>query len=66
MDDNDNIYVTDNGSKSVFKFDKNGTQIKVVKPAVKDPDLRGIAVSGDQVIVVDEKLITNSCLLQGI
>ena len=58
MDDNDNIYVTDDGSKSVFKFDKNGTQIKsikVVKPAVKDPVLRGITVSGDQVIVADEK-----------
>ena len=55
VDDNDNIYVIDDDSKSVFKFDKNGTQIKVVKPAVKDPVLRGIAVSGDQVIVVDEK-----------
>ena len=54
VDDNDNIYVTDRGSKSVFKFDKNGTQIKVVKPAVKDPDLSGIAVSGDQVIVANE------------
>ena len=52
VDDNDNIYVTDNGSKSVFKFDKNGTRIKVVKPAVK-PALWGIAVSGDQVIVAD-------------
>ena len=55
VDDNDNIYVTDNGSKSVFKFDKNGTQIKKVKPAAKNPDLWGIAVSGNQVIVVDEK-----------
>ena len=53
VDDNDNIYVTDNGSKSVFKFDKNGTQIKVVKPAVKDPVLNGIALSGNQVIVAD-------------
>ena len=60
VDDNDNIYVTDNGSKSVFKFDKNGTQIKVVKPAVKDPVLRGIAVSGDKVIVADK---TNHQLL---
>ena len=55
VDDNDNIYVTDNGSRSVFKFDKNGTQIKKVKPAAKNPDLWGIAVSGNQVIVVDEK-----------
>ena len=54
VDDNDNIYVTDRGSKSVFKFDKNGTQIKVVKPAVEDPVLRGIAVSGDQVIVAEQ------------
>ena len=54
VDDNDNIYVTDNGSKSVFKFDKNGTQIKVVKPAVEDLEPRGIAVSGDQVIVADQ------------
>ena len=54
VDDNDNIYVTDSNSQNVYKFDKNGTQIKVVKPAVKDPDLRGIAVSGDQVIIVDE------------
>ena len=54
VDDNDNIYVTDYGSKSVFKFDKNGTQIKVVKPAVEDPGLRGIAVSGEQVIVADQ------------
>ena len=53
VDDNDNIYVTDDDSKSVFKFNKNGTQIKIVKPAVKDPVLRGIAVSGDQVIVAD-------------
>ena len=53
VDDNDNIYVTDDGSKSVFKFDKNGTQIKVVKPAVKDLGRRGVAVSGDQVIVAD-------------
>ena len=60
MDDNDNIYVTDSGSKSVFKFDKNGTQIKVVKPAVKDPELRGIVVSGEQVIVADK---TNHQLL---
>ena len=53
VDDNDNIYVTDRSSKCVFKFDKNGTQIKVVKPAVKNPDLWGIPVSGEQVIVVD-------------
>ena len=54
VDDNDNIYVTDDGRRSVFKFDKNGTQIKVVKPPVKDPALRGIAVFGEQVIVADE------------
>ena len=54
VDNDDNIYVTDTDSKSVFKFDKNGTQINTVKTAVKDPCLRGIAVSGDQVIVVDE------------
>ena len=53
VDDNDNIYVTDDCSQSVFKFDKNGTRIKVVKPAVKNPILSGIAVSGDKVIVVD-------------
>ena len=54
VDDNDNIYVIDSDSKSVFKFNKNGTQIKVVKPAVKNPGLRGIAVSGNQVIVADQ------------
>ena len=53
VDSNDNIYVTDDGSQSVFKFNKNGTRIKVVKPAVKNLCLRGIAVSGDQVIVAD-------------
>ena len=53
VDDNDNIYLTDSGNKSVFMFDKNGTQIKVVKPATKMLSLRGIAVSGDQVIVAD-------------
>ena len=53
VDDNDNIYVTDFSCESVFKFDNNGTQIKVVKPAVKDLALRGIAVSGDQVIIAD-------------
>ena len=53
VDNNDNIYVTDDSSQSVFKFDKNGTRIKVVKPAVKNPILSGIAVSGDKVIVVD-------------
>ena len=53
VDDNDNIYATDNDSKSVFKFDKNGARIKVVKPAAINV-LRGIAVSGDQVIVADE------------
>ena len=60
VDDNDNIYVTDRGSKSMFKFDKNGTQIKVVKPAVKNLGLSGIAVSGDQVIVADQ---TNHLLM---
>ena len=60
VDDNDNIYVIDSGSKSVCKFDKNGTQIKVVNPAVKDPALRGIAVSGNQLIVADK---TNHQLL---
>ena len=53
VDSNENIYVTDDSSQSVFKFDKNGTRIKVVKPAVKNLCLRSIAVSGDQVIVAD-------------
>ena len=53
VDNDDNIYVTDTKNKSVFKVDKNGTQINIVKPAVKDPRLRGIAVCGDQVIVAD-------------
>ena len=53
VDDNDNIYVTDSSSQRVFKFNKNGTQIKVVKPAVNNTDLSGIVVSGDQVIVAD-------------
>ena len=44
----------------MFKFDKNGTQIKVVKPAVKNPELWRIAVSADQIIVAD---FTNHQLL---
>ena len=53
VDNDDNIYVTNFGSNGVFKFNKNGTQIKVVKPAVNITCLRGIAVSGDLVIVAD-------------
>ena len=54
VDDEDNIYVTDYDNKSVFKFDKHGTKIKSVQPAVDRFIARGIAVSGDQVIVADE------------
>ena len=62
LDENDNIYLTDIGTKSVHKFDKNGKEIKAVSPAiyVKTFDPRGIAVSGDLVIVAD---VGNSELL---
>ena len=55
LDENDNIYLTDIGTKSVHKFDKNGKEIKAVSPGVyvKTFDPRGIAVSGDLVIVAD-------------
>ena len=53
IDDDNNIYVTDDGRQSVFKFDKIGTPIKAIKPAVEDLDVRGIAMSGDRVIVAD-------------
>ena len=53
VDDEDNIYVTDNkyGSGSVFMFDKNGAKIEAVKNKFT---FRGITVSGGQVIVADE------------
>ena len=54
VDNEDNIYITDNYNGSVLKFDKYGTKLKFVKPAVDDFTPCGIAVSGDQVIVADE------------
>ena len=54
VDESDNIYVTDCGCNTVFKFDKRGTKVKEVKPAVKKFSARGIAVSGDNIIVADK------------
>ena len=55
VDDEDNIYITDAGNGSVFKFDKYGTKLRSVQPAVDSFIARGIAVSGDQVIAADEE-----------
>ena len=54
IDDKNSIYVTDTRGKSVIKFDKYGTKVKAIKPAVRNFAPRGIAVSGNQVIVADE------------
>ena len=55
IDDSDNIYVTDSGCRSVFKFDSDGTKIGVVRPSMPNFSPRGVAVSSDQVIVSDRK-----------
>ena len=53
VDSSDNVYVTDDECNCVFQIDEYGTKLRAVKPAIKKLDLRGIAVSGDQVIVAD-------------
>jgi tripartite motif-containing protein 2/3/tripartite motif-containing protein 71 len=53
VDDDDNVYVTEDGSGSIFKFDKQCVKIKAIKPAIKGFTPRGIAVFGDYVIVAD-------------
>ena len=51
VDDNDNLYVTDDMGGCLFKFDRKGTKVKAVKPTLLGFDPMGIAVSGNQVIV---------------
>ena len=53
VDESDNIYVTDSHSNTVFKFDKLGTKVKELSIATNFIP-RGIAVSGDKLIVGDE------------
>ena len=53
VDRDDAIYVTDLTYGKVFKFDKYGTKIKAIKPAVKNFDARGVAVFGDYIAVAD-------------
>ena len=55
VDDDDNVYVTDFRGGYVFKFDKYGAKIKVIKPAVENFDARGISVFGDYIIVANEQ-----------
>ena len=53
VDENCDIYVTDAENKRVVVFDKYGSKIKFIKPAIEDAHLGGIAVSGNRVIVAD-------------
>ena len=55
VDDRDNIYVTDSINNTVSKFDKRDRKEKKINPAVKRFSARGIAVSGDNIIVADER-----------
>ena len=67
VDSNDNIYATDIGTKSIYKFKKDGTEINAITPRVKNFDPRGIAVSNDQVVVADKgnyRLMTFTCDLE--
>ena len=55
VDNEDNIYVTDDGSATIFKFDKEGRKIKDIKPSVDNFLPKGIAVPGDNIVVADRK-----------
>ena len=55
VDDSGNVYVTDCANGHVFKFDRHGTKIKSIELPSTDKNchVRGIVVSGDQVIIAD-------------
>ena len=52
VDDNDNIYVTDRATCGVYKFDSLGKKLKASRVAASP---RGIALSGERVVVADRE-----------
>ncbi len=59
VDDADNIYIADNGSKRVFKLNKYLKMLNKINTK-QDSSLWGLSVVGDEVMVCDSK---NNCIL---
>jgi Asp-tRNA(Asn)/Glu-tRNA(Gln) amidotransferase C subunit len=53
VDDDDSVYVTDDGCGKILKFDKQCVKVKAIKPAIEGLVAHDIAVFGDYVIVAD-------------